>query len=659
MGMRERITMAAVLASAVVAGIAPSAVAAAPGGLSFTGCIAEPSSEPCGAQGFGLKGATAVAVSPDGKNVYATGFLGGEFAVLNRGAGGALSFGSCFTAMGSGSDLAQCSQINGIPSPSAVAVSGDGANVYVLSKAYDLATFTRHADGSLTFLNCIGDAGADPGCTKVANGQTLTEGPDKGAILISPDGSHVYVATDDGGGSYGAINLFSRGANGALSSLGCIDNNASPDPSAPCASTAKGLVGPGSLALGGGYLYAGGYNSIVSFAVGPDQSLAALGCVGAQSGCAAATVGYDYGGAHRLALTPDGGHLLAADSSDGAVDVFAASGGALTSVGCVKAPASSASCGSSSALLTHPLSIAVSADGKNAYVGDASDLATFTLGAGGSLAPQACIAESGSAVSCAATNQGLNGANDIVLVPDGTSLVVASTSGSSVAAFARTPTPPSISITAPGSGATYQQGQAIPASYSCSPAAPATISACTGTAANGAALDTSTPGTRTFTVQATDSLGQTSSQSVSYTVTAGKPPPVTIAGFAQSHSRWRLGTGVARISKRSKAPVGTRFNFTLNEAAQVTLTFTQSVRGHKAKAVCKPPGKHAKLNCTRTVKVGTLALAGHAGKDTIAFQGRLSGGGKLRPGTYVVTIIGSARGAASSNPSSLRFTVVK
>jgi DNA-binding beta-propeller fold protein YncE len=650
------------VASAVVAAMAPSAVAAAPGGLSFTGCIAEPSSEPCGAQGFGLNGVTAVAVSPDGKNVYATGYYGREFAVLNRGAGGALSFGSCFTEMSSGSDPAQCSQINGIPNPSAVAVSGDGANVYVLSASDDLATFTRHADGSLTFLNCVGDAGATTGCTKVANGQTLTEGPDNGAILISPDGSHVYVATDDGGGLDGAINLFSRGANGALTSLGCIDNTASPDPSAPCGSTAKGLVGPGSLALGGGYLYAGSYRSIVSFSVGPDESLAALGCVGAQSGCAAATVGYLGSGAHQLALTPDGGHLLAADPANAAVDVFAASGGALTSVGCVKAPASSASCGSSSALLTNPLSIAVSADGQNAYVGDNSDLATFALGASGSLAPQACIAESGSAVSCAATNQGLNGANDIVLVPHGTSLVVASTSGSSVAAFARTPTPPSISITSPGSGATYQQGQAVPASYSCSPAAPATISVCTGTVANGAALDTSTPGTRTFTVQATDSLGQTSSQSVSYSVTAptgNGPTPVTIAGFAQSHSRWRLGNGLARINEASKAPVGTTFNFTLNEAARITLTFTQSVTGHKVKAVCKPPGKYAKLNCTRPVTVGTVALAGHAGKDTIAFQGRFSGGGKLRPGTYTATIVGSASRAASSKPSSLRFTVVK
>jgi hypothetical protein len=314
------------------------------------------------------------------------------------------------------------------------------------------------------------------------------------------------------------------------------------------------------------------------------------------------------------------------------------------------------------------LSIAVSADGQNAYVGDSSDLATFALGAGGSLSPQACLAESGSGTPCGATNQGLHGANDIALVPDGTSLVVGSMLGSSVAAFSRTPTPPSIAIASPVSGATYQTGQAVPASYSCSAAAPATVSSCAGTVATAAAIDTSTPGTRTFTVQATDTLGQTSTQSVSYTVATPiatgqqpqqTPPPVTISGFAQSHSRWRLGSGLARISKVPKAPLGTAFTFRLNEAARIALTFTKSVSGHKVKTVCKPPGKHDKHNCTRKVMVGTVALAGHAGKDAVAFRGRFSGGHKLLPGTYTVTIVGSAKGAANSKPQSLHFTVVK
>ncbi len=454
-----------------------------------------------------------------------------------------------------------------------------------------------------------------------------------------------------------------------MTSLGCIDNAASPDPTAPCASTAKGLLGPGSLALGGGFLYAGGFGSIVSFAVGPDGSLAALGCVGTQSGCAPAAVGELGSRAHQIALTPEGGHLLAADPDNAAVDVFAASGGTLFPVGCVAAPAGSGACGSSSALLSVPLSIAVSADGQNAYVGDSSDLATFALGPGGSLSPQACLAESGSGTTCAATNQGLNGANDMALVPDGTSLVVGSMNGSSVAAFTRTPTPPSIAIASPGSGATYQQGQVVAASYSCSAAAPATVGSCAGTVATAAAIDTSTPGTRTFTVQATDTLGQTNTQSVSYTVATPTatgqqpqqtpPPPVTISGFAQSHSRWRLGSGLARISKASKAPLGTAFTFRLNEAARITLTFTKSVGGHKLKAVCKPPRKHDKHNCTRKVTVGTVALAGHAGKDTVAFRGRFSGGHKLPPGTYTVTIVGSAPGATSSKPRSLHFTVVK
>jgi hypothetical protein len=84
-------------------------------------------------------------------------------------------------------------------------------------------------------------------------------------------------------------------------------------------------------------------------------------------------------------------------------------------------------------------------------------------------------------------------------------------------------TAPTISITSPADGATYQQGASIYADYSCSDSVDSSPQ-CTGTVPNGTAIDTTTTGTKTFSVTATDSAGNTNQQSVTYYVTKnGKP----------------------------------------------------------------------------------------------------------------------------------------
>jgi hypothetical protein len=79
-------------------------------------------------------------------------------------------------------------------------------------------------------------------------------------------------------------------------------------------------------------------------------------------------------------------------------------------------------------------------------------------------------------------------------------------------------TAPTISITSPADGATYQQGASSYASYSCSDSVDSSPQ-CTGTVPNGSAIDTSTTGTKTFTVTAKDSAGNTNSKTVTYYVT--------------------------------------------------------------------------------------------------------------------------------------------
>jgi endonuclease G len=75
---------------------------------------------------------------------------------------------------------------------------------------------------------------------------------------------------------------------------------------------------------------------------------------------------------------------------------------------------------------------------------------------------------------------------------------------------------PTISVTSPAS-VTYLVGQSVTASYDCTDGGSGT-STCNGPVASGQPISTSAPGAFTFTVTASDSVGNTTSQSVSYSV---------------------------------------------------------------------------------------------------------------------------------------------
>ena len=79
--------------------------------------------------------------------------------------------------------------------------------------------------------------------------------------------------------------------------------------------------------------------------------------------------------------------------------------------------------------------------------------------------------------------------------------------------------PPVVSIVAPVDGASYLLGQSVPAEYACSDEMGGSgIMACVGDVADGAAIDTASVGAKTFTVTATDNAGNTTTNTVSYTV---------------------------------------------------------------------------------------------------------------------------------------------
>ena len=90
---------------------------------------------------------------------------------------------------------------------------------------------------------------------------------------------------------------------------------------------------------------------------------------------------------------------------------------------------------------------------------------------------------------------------------------------------------PVIIVTTPASGAVYQLNQVVNAAYSCSDAGSG-LCTCAGTVANLSPIDTSTLGSKTFVVNASDAVGNTSSTTVNYdvrrTLTAVGPAKVWV-----------------------------------------------------------------------------------------------------------------------------------
>jgi 6-phosphogluconolactonase (cycloisomerase 2 family) len=143
----------------------------------------------------GIGAAAAVAVNPDGRQVYAVGWED-AFAVFNRDiVTGGLEFVDVHRDGIGGA--------NGLAGASAAAVSADGSTVYIAGQHdHALAGFHRNAaDGSVTFLDVLED------------GVDGVEGLEAAvSVVVSPDDSHVYAA----GISANAVALFQRDATTGL-----------------------------------------------------------------------------------------------------------------------------------------------------------------------------------------------------------------------------------------------------------------------------------------------------------------------------------------------------------------------------------------------------------------------------------------------------------
>ena len=170
--------------------------------------------------GPGLAGVTAVAASPDGRNVYAAATSDSAVTTLTRDpATGALAWRGCISGDGVIRRDPDCLPARGIQFAQNVAVSPDGLNVYVAATdSHVIAIFSRDAaTGDIAQLpgldGCMADATYGPDYCYDAPGLALPYG-----LAFAPDGKRLYT------GSFGVGELasFARTPSGRLAFIGCL-----------------------------------------------------------------------------------------------------------------------------------------------------------------------------------------------------------------------------------------------------------------------------------------------------------------------------------------------------------------------------------------------------------------------------------------------------
>jgi len=139
----------------------------------------------------GLTDPVQIAVSPDGAHVYVLGGATGSIAAFARDPGtGTLTF---------------VSSLGGLGDVRAFALSGDGTSLYVVASA-SVSAFARDAGtGALTFVATVSDGEA--GAEHLAGARD---------VVVTPDGTQVLVAAEDDD----AITVFARdGGSGVLTPI--------------------------------------------------------------------------------------------------------------------------------------------------------------------------------------------------------------------------------------------------------------------------------------------------------------------------------------------------------------------------------------------------------------------------------------------------------
>ncbi|MCP4664156.1 MAG: lactonase family protein [bacterium] len=244
---------------------------------------------------FGLEGASAVTVSPDGRHVYATSAIDDSLVVFSRSATiDTLSFTAVVKQNGVGG-------VFGLEGAAAVKVSGDGRHVFVTGKTDGaLAVFSRDATlDELVMVDLEGFGGADLGGAA--------------SIAVSADDRHVYVTgeTDD------TLLVFTRDP--LADDLDSLTLTAQYDDGL---GGIDGLDGASSVVVSPDdkHVYATGRDDDAIAMFERDQTTGELSYLGSLSDGLAGVDGLD--GAASVAIEPNGRLLFVAGRAENALAVF-------------------------------------------------------------------------------------------------------------------------------------------------------------------------------------------------------------------------------------------------------------------------------------------------------------------------------------------------
>ncbi len=393
-------------------------------------------------------GSRAIALSPDGRSVYVASSRSDAIAIFRRNRrNGTLTqakgAAGCIAAKGAG----HCATAFGLDGPNSVAVSPDGRNVYATSRASNsISIFARNPkSGALTQLPASAGCIAGVPIPVCAVGRALA-GPD--VVVVSPKGENVYVGSFFGNA---VAVFDRDPLSGALTqpgdSSGCIAEAISGCALGIGLGAPEGMAISGD----GASLYVAGAlsNTVVSLA--RDQATGSLsqasdgsGCIadGALAGC---SVGVELRGANAVAFNP-GGDAYVTSLFSNSVTAFSrsrSSGGLVQkegTAGCL-IWLRAAGCSFGQAMRA-PEGLAISPDGANVYVAAFANSAIDVLDRGkrsGKVTQlpgrRGCLALR-SVPGCTRA-RALRGVSSIALSPDGRFLYSTSFGSNAVDVFRR------------------------------------------------------------------------------------------------------------------------------------------------------------------------------------------------------------------------------
>jgi DNA-binding beta-propeller fold protein YncE len=446
---------AVVIAGAVVA----TGALAATGSLSNPSCIRDTGGMGCASTAPKLSRVHALAISPDGRSLYAAAWLDNAVVYFDRDpVTGVLSNPRCFEDP-SGPTL-ECGAgrtAEGLRGAGSVAVSPTGNSVYVLAfNDESIVRFNRNTStGELTSPSCIEDDDvAATGCGATAPG--IAHG---NSLAISPNGASLYLVSGNDPLSCpaicgdNAIVRFNRDAAGALTGATCIEDPSPPDAGCGMGNTAEGLNGASSVAISpdGNSVYVASTTDDAVVRFNRNTGTGALtgpSCIEddpTDAGCGMGNSTQGLDGAAGVTVSSDGASVYVASRTDGAIVRFNRNAvGALSGPSCIEDPPIDESCGASAEGLFGATGVALSPLGDSVHVasfagGPGGDNAVVSFGRApdGALTGLGCFEDPPIDENCGASAEGLAGASGLAVGPESRTLHVASETDDALVRFDR------------------------------------------------------------------------------------------------------------------------------------------------------------------------------------------------------------------------------